>query len=1599
MKHHSTVFLKVFFMLLCGLVLSQQVSFAQDFIVSRIDTSKFPVITADFTATDAAGKPRTGLQSSDFTVTENGTPIAANLVKLSCGDVQQNPDVSVLLVMDVSLSMDPSPQNGNQDRMDWMRFGANTFIDNLNFSTGTTVALSSFSTYSYLNVNFTNSKPDLKKGIDTLKALAATYYNNPFLHQVTGAINVFKSRPENIRKILIFMTDGDPTDADKLETQKIIDSLKHYNIQAFSIALGSSVNNAFLPTIARETGGKYFVAKTKEELVGIYKLLAIESQTQQICYLEWTTRYSCNDLDRIRNAKITFKPLGKTENKFYTAPVNSIAKLQPSESILSFGNTALNVDTPLQVIFTAQNTDFYITDLPVSPPGYFQVASGGVTRLDGSPFPLPGLLQKGQSIKVTVVFTQKGQINTFRQAELTVNSTPCAQSVTLVGGLSQVRLISPNGKDPQNPSSLAPFKTCDTIDIQWSGVEKTDPVNLYYSTSNGSPNWNWIPIASAVKGLSYKWKAPQAGVTYRIKVEVAQKKLWQWSEQFGSKLNDFSQAIDVTPDSYFSYIAGHFEDTVNFAGSAVLPLHSKGQQDIFVAKYDTDGNVKWATKAGGYQNDSALALVSDPSNNVYIAGAYTKLATFGTQDITSENLDGENFFIAKYTSKDGNFPEWVISGRGQSATLKGVSRATKIAFGTELGVKYVYVNIDCQYYTKVQGVNTVINLSNSATQIRKILRIPVDNYKAATLYSGPLPAGVSFAADPKHDIDGNQNDYYTGSFNPTLRGSFNPSYNRPGIPDLTTTGGSDAFIAKYGGIPGSSDSSKNVFEVVSPVIAYTIQIEPNVGSIAVGQEKPVQMTAQIKNTGTVDLFLQDIQFVGTNPSDFKIVTSVKDKLLKVGETIDLEILFKPTDLGTRTADLVVVGSCGASSSIAVSGNGLPPCNAVKENYDFKTVGLNITSVKSDLPCLLKYTGQGPVTFKPVVRGGDEANFTIGKFSPADANGFVTLNSGDCFTAEITFKPTIAQKYVSYIVYEGLEECGAPRSELFGEGLRPNLSINPQPWGLRRISTKSPGRITLKNNDTIDAIINDIKLADPSSTIFGYQFVTLFTPGQVLKAKDSIVMDVTFAPTIPGTLSNSINVYVEGFNINEPLRGELSGTGFLPILEARDTIFTPVLVGTAAEQIDEYIHNRAASDTSMFIEKIEVIQNEGDDFSFAANGLDVNSTKFTITGKDSSAPLKINFTPSKAGLRFLKLAITSDAAPGSETETNPRVIDTVVIIGEGLDITQTSLVPFTNTLTCETPTQTVTFKNESTTQTLDITSFTLQSGNAADFTITPPSLSIAPGTSKDVTVTFKPTAVATYNADFKVDNSFKKEMHIVLEGNARIAELALALDPIASAAPGTIITVPVKLTSGDYGTFDVTSLSFLVKFDPLLLDLKKVNNAMGWTFTPTVISKGVIEIKGTGPALQKNLLKTDLLSLEFEVYLSKPNSTPVEISEIKTGSDCIVPKNVNSSFALGDVCFLDARPVKLSTTQYQLQEITPNPVSDQAKLVYGVGLDGRTVINLYNSEGVLVMPVIDEVLLTGSYETIIPLHDIPAGVYFYTMYSGPYSATRKLVITK
>ncbi|MGB3947616.1 MAG: SBBP repeat-containing protein [Bacteroidia bacterium] len=137
---------------------------------------------------------------------------------------------------------------------------------------------------------------------------------------------------------------------------------------------------------------------------------------------------------------------------------------------------------------------------------------------------------------------------------------------------------------------------------------------------------------------------------------------WKWSKAAGGdqKIESYAIAIDSAGNSY---ITGWFEDSLHF-GTTTLVTSIAGNSfasDIFIAKYDKNGNFIWAKKAGGTNYDYANGIATDKNGNIYLTGLFIGTATFGTLSITSTTNDYD-VFIAKYDS-NGN-ALWVQKGGG-----------------------------------------------------------------------------------------------------------------------------------------------------------------------------------------------------------------------------------------------------------------------------------------------------------------------------------------------------------------------------------------------------------------------------------------------------------------------------------------------------------------------------------------------------------------------------------------------------------------------------------------------------------------------------------------------------------------------------------------------------------------------------------------------------------------------------------------------------------------------------------------------------------------------------------------------------------------------
>lgn len=92
-------------------------------------------------------------------------------------------------------------------------------------------------------------------------------------------------------------------------------------------------------------------------------------------------------------------------------------------------------------------------------------------------------------------------------------------------------------------------------------------------------------------------------------------------------------------------IGGSFMDTADFSGTK---LYAAGASDIFLAKYNPDGDLIWVRQAGGKGYDHAYSLAVNQQDGLYITGYFKAAADFGT--ITLDSYGDRDIFIAKYTS-------------------------------------------------------------------------------------------------------------------------------------------------------------------------------------------------------------------------------------------------------------------------------------------------------------------------------------------------------------------------------------------------------------------------------------------------------------------------------------------------------------------------------------------------------------------------------------------------------------------------------------------------------------------------------------------------------------------------------------------------------------------------------------------------------------------------------------------------------------------------------------------------------------------------------------------------------------------------------------
>ena len=85
--------------------------------------------------------------------------------------------------------------------------------------------------------------------------------------------------------------------------------------------------------------------------------------------------------------------------------------------------------------------------------------------------------------------------------------------------------------------------------------------------------------------------------------------------------------------------------------------------------------------------------------------------------------------------------------------------------------------------------------------------------------------------------------------------------------------------------------------------------------------------------------------------------------------------------------------------------------------------------------------------------------------------------------------------------------------------------------------------------------------------------------------------------------------------------------------------------------------------------------------------------------------------------------------------------------------------------------------------------------------------------------------------------------------------------------------------------------------------------------------------------------------------------------------------------------------------YVLHSNYPNPYNNSTKISYEIPVESHVSIILYDALGREVATLVNEVKPGGKHQFSFVEYNLVSGVYFYTLRSGNFVETRKMILLK
>ena len=268
----------------------------------------------------------------------------------------------------------------------------------------------------------------------------------------------------------------------------------------------------------------------------------------------------------------------------------------------------------------------------------------------------------GSSVAIDVVPDAEGNIFLTGNFQNSVDFDPD----------NDVHILSSAGDD-----DIFISKTSPSGDVYWSkrigghGKDHANSIAMdregnviltgsFHGTADFDPGPNVFPLSAGVDGDAFITKLDDNG--------------------------DFLWAISITGDGFNEirsvktdatnniFVTGLFEETADFDPTDGVSLQaSRGQEDIFLAKYTPEGQLIWVNSYGGPGSDAGRGVTVTLAGQVWVAGHFSESVDFNPKPddatLTAQGL--EDIFVATYTGQ-GDYIRALRIGGNENDEVNGI---------------------------------------------------------------------------------------------------------------------------------------------------------------------------------------------------------------------------------------------------------------------------------------------------------------------------------------------------------------------------------------------------------------------------------------------------------------------------------------------------------------------------------------------------------------------------------------------------------------------------------------------------------------------------------------------------------------------------------------------------------------------------------------------------------------------------------------------------------------------------------------------------------------------------------------------------------------